>query len=90
LENPTRTIYKTKADVVKLIQRVSDDGAALIKQLGDAGLNKDFKYPYANRMQHGSSTLWSDLEHCGEHYGQLVVYYRANDMVPPESRPRPK
>src|SRR4249920_3677023 len=31
LENPTRTIYKTKADVVKLIQRVSDDGAALIK-----------------------------------------------------------
>jgi len=27
-----------------------------------------------------------DIEHSGEHYGQLVVYYRANNMVPPESR----
>ena len=90
LENPTRSVYKTKADVVKLIQRVSDDGAALIKQLGDDGLSKEYKYPYANRKQHASSSLWSDLEHCGEHYGQLVVYYRANSLVPPESRPQPK
>jgi uncharacterized damage-inducible protein DinB len=86
LENPTRSVYKTKADVVKLIQQVSDDGAALIKQLGDAGLNKDYKYPYGNRMQHAISSLYSDLEHCGEHYGQLVVYYRANNLVPPDSR----
>ena len=27
------------------------------------------------------------IEDSGEHYGQLVVYYRANNMVPPESRP---
>jgi hypothetical protein len=27
-------------------------------------------------------------EHSGEHYGQLVGYYRANNMVPPASRPR--
>jgi len=26
------------------------------------------------------------IEHSGEHYGQLVVYYRANGLVPPESR----
>jgi hypothetical protein len=26
------------------------------------------------------------IEHAGEHYGQLVVYYRNNGMVPPESR----
>jgi len=90
LENPTRGVYKTKADVVKLIQKVSDDGAALIKQLGDEGLSKEYKYPYANRMQHASSSLWSDLEHSAEHYGQLVVYYRANNLVPPESRPQPK
>ncbi|PYY18547.1 MAG: DinB family protein, partial [Acidobacteria bacterium] len=25
-------------------------------------------------------------EHSGEHYGQLVVYYRANSLVPPDSR----
>ena len=28
------------------------------------------------------------IEHSGEHYGQLVVYYRVAGMVPPESRPR--
>ena len=28
------------------------------------------------------------LEHAGEHYGQLVVYYRLNGLVPPESRPK--
>ena len=26
------------------------------------------------------------LEHCREPYGQLVVYYRANNPVPPDSR----
>jgi hypothetical protein len=40
---------------------------------------------------HFSKTLspWlSVIEHSGEHYGQLVVYYRLNGMVPPESRPK--
>jgi len=27
------------------------------------------------------------IEHSGEHYGQLVVYYRGAGKVPPESRP---
>jgi hypothetical protein len=26
------------------------------------------------------------MEHSAEHYGQLVVYYRANNLVPPDSR----
>jgi hypothetical protein len=35
--------------------------------------------------------LWAGLlEHAGEHYGQLVVYYRANGLVPPESRQQKK
>jgi hypothetical protein len=28
------------------------------------------------------------IEHGAEHCGQLVVYYRANGMVPPDSRPQ--
>jgi uncharacterized damage-inducible protein DinB len=88
-ENPSRSVYKTKADVEKLMQQASADGAAFIKKFGDAGLNRVFKYPFGNRMVHGSYILWGDLEHCGEHYGQLVVYYRANNLVPPESRPQP-
>lgn len=89
-ENPSRTVFKTKADVVKLIEQASADGAAVIKQLGDAGLNKEFKYPFGNMMAHASFFMWGDLEHCGEHFGQLVVYYRAKNLVPPESRPQPK
>ena len=27
------------------------------------------------------------IEHSGEHYGLLVVYNRANNLVPPDSRP---
>jgi len=26
------------------------------------------------------------VEHSGEHYGQLVAYYRANNLMPPDSR----
>ena len=35
-----------------------------------------------------SDMAWSLLEHSGEHYGQLVVYYRIAGLVPPESRPK--
>ena len=30
--------------------------------------------------------LLSFIEHNGEHYGQLVLYYRLNNLVPPASR----
>jgi hypothetical protein len=30
----------------------------------------------------------SVLQHSSEHYGLLVAYYRANGLVPPESRPK--
>jgi len=87
-ENPPRTTFKTKDDVVKLISQAVADGAALIKQRGDAGMRTVVKYPFGSRMVHASYVWYSCIEHSGEHYGQLVVYYRANDMVPPESRPR--
>src|SRR5262244_877782 len=38
--NPSRDVYKTKADVVKLMQQAVADGANVIRQQGDAGLNK--------------------------------------------------
>jgi hypothetical protein len=38
--NPSRDVFKTKADVVKLIEQAVADGAAVIKQQGDAGLDK--------------------------------------------------
>jgi uncharacterized damage-inducible protein DinB len=84
--NPSRDDYKTKADVVKLIQQAVADGAKLIQEQGDAGLDKAMKMPWGNRLVHNSYIWMSAIEHSAEHYGQLVVYYRANNLVPPDSR----
>jgi uncharacterized damage-inducible protein DinB len=84
-DNPTRDVFKTKADVVKFVQEAVADGARVIQQQGDAGLDNTSKF-FGNRMAHNSSIWTFAIEHSGEHYGQLVVYYRANNLVPPDSR----
>ena len=84
--NPSRDVYKTKAEVVKLIQQAVADGANLIQQQGDAGPDKTTKFPFGNRLVHNSYNWMFVIEDSGEHYGQLVVYYRANNLVPPNSR----
>jgi tetratricopeptide (TPR) repeat protein len=84
-DNPTRDIFKTKADVVKFVQEAVADGARVIQQQRDAGLDNTSKF-LGNRLAHNSSIWTFAIEHSGEHYGQLVVYYRANNLVPPDSR----
>ena len=84
-DNPSRDAFKTKAEVVKFVQEAVADGAQVIEQQGDAGLDKTSKF-FGNRLAH-NSYLWTfAIEHSAEHYGQLVVYYRANNLVPPDSR----
>ena len=84
-DNPSRDAFKTKADVVKFVQEAVADGAQVIRQQGDAGLDKTSKF-FGNRLAHNSAIWMFAIEHSAEHYGQLVVYYRANNMVPPDSR----
>jgi hypothetical protein len=84
-DNPSRDAFKTKADVVKFVQEAVADGAKVIQQQGDAGLDNTSKF-FGNRMAHNSTIWTAAIEHSGEHYGQLVVYYRANNLVPPDSR----
>jgi len=74
--DPPESDYKTKEDTIAFLKKSIDDGAAEIQKEGDAGV-----------LQHLSH--WIGLtEHMGEHYGQLVAYYRASNLVPPESRPK--
>src|SRR6202171_5825587 len=86
--NPPRDAYKTKADVVQLLEQAVADGAAVIKQQGDAGLDKTmpFGWETGKHVVHNSYIWITAIEHSTEHFGQLVVYYRANNLVPPESR----
>jgi pimeloyl-ACP methyl ester carboxylesterase len=84
-DNPTRDQFKTKADVVKFVQEAVADGAKVIQEQGDAGLDKTTKF-FGNRLAHNSYIWAAAIEHSAEHYGQLVVYYRANNLIPPDSR----
>ena len=84
-DNPSREVFKTKADVVKFLQEAVADGSQVIQQQGDAGLDNTSKF-FGNRLARNSYIWTFAIEHSGEHYGQLVVYYRANNLVPPDSR----
>jgi hypothetical protein len=86
MQGPSRSNYKTKAEVVQLIKDAVAAGASAIKVQGDAGLNKPVLSPFSADVVRTSTLWWTLIEETGEHYGQLVVYYRANNMVPPASR----
>ena len=66
--------YPRKADVVQVL-KASFDGvrSALDANVHDADSS-------------ALDTVTSFVEHNGEHYGQLVMYYRLRGMVPPASR----
>ena len=87
-EDPRRDQYKTKAEVVAFVKKSFADGAAAINSKGDAGMAGTAMDPGSHRQVGLSDLAYSLIEHSGEHYGQLVVYYRVAGLVPPESRPK--
>jgi uncharacterized damage-inducible protein DinB len=68
--------YKTKAEVVALLEKSITDSQATLKGLSDDSFAKAIE-PWI-----------SVTEHSAEHYGLLIAYYRANGLVPPSSRPK--
>jgi hypothetical protein len=68
--------YASKAAVIGLMEKSTADAEATLKSVPDASLSKSVE-PWL-----------SVIEHSAEHYGLLVTYYRANGLVPPESRPK--
>jgi uncharacterized damage-inducible protein DinB len=87
-EDPKRDQYKTKADVVAFVKKSFADGAAAIKAKGDKGMADLVTDPDSNQQVRVSDMAYGFIEHSGEHYGQLAVYYRVVGLVPPESRPK--
>jgi DinB family protein len=65
-DNPSRDAFKTKADVVKFVQEAVADGAQVIQQQGDAGLDNTSKF-FGNRLAHNSRIWMSAIEHSAEH-----------------------
>ena len=68
--------YANKAAIVALMEKSIMDATATMNSLPPESFTKNIE-------------PWLDvMEHSAEHYGLLVAYYRANGMVPPESRPK--
>ena len=84
--DPKRDQYKTKADIVAFVKKSFADGAAAIQSQGEKGMMKEFVY-FPHQKARVLDMAYGIIEHSGEHYGQLVVYYRLAGLVPPESRP---
>ncbi|HYV75141.1 MAG TPA: DinB family protein [Candidatus Binatia bacterium] len=87
-EDPPRDQFKSKAEVVAFVKKAFADGAAAIQKRGDKGMSELVVDPYSHRQTRIDDYAYGFIEHSGEHYGQLVVYYRVAGMVPPESRPK--
>ena len=86
-DDPKRDALKSKAEIVAFVKQCVKDGADEIKAKGDKGMNEvvDDGGPHLDRLY---DLAYGLIEHTGEHYGQMVVYYRNNGLVPPESRPK--
>ena len=86
-DDPKDDNLKSKTQIVAFMKKCVADGADEIKKKGDAGLKEAVNDggPHLDRLY---DLAYGLIEHSGEHYGQLVVYYRINGMVPPESRPK--
>jgi hypothetical protein len=67
--------YPNKAAAVALLEKSIADADATLTNLQAATFAKTVE-PWV-----------AVLEHSAEHYGLLVAYYRANGLIPPESRP---
>jgi hypothetical protein len=69
-------LYPTKAEIVAAMEKSLNDATEVLKNVPDDRFNETLN-PWL-----------SVIEHSAEHYGLLVAYYRANGLVPPESRPK--
>jgi hypothetical protein len=90
-DEPKRADFKNKAEIVAFAKKAIAEGTALLEK---ADFSKAIERPKPQGNQKPRPPInpyrfWSDFcEHAGEHYGQMVVYYRVNGLVPPDSRPK--
>jgi uncharacterized damage-inducible protein DinB len=80
--------FEGKDDLVRLLQASYQEGAELIEPFNDADMLEAVKNPYQDYTNSRTAYWMEAVEHTAEHYGNFVVYYRLNGIVPPASRPQ--
>ena len=88
MDDPKRDQFKTKAEMVAFVKKSFSEGAGAIEAKGDKGMSDLVVDPFSNQQTPISDFAYGFVEHSGEIYGQLTVYYRVAGLVPPESRPK--
>jgi len=81
----------SKAASMGALQRVGEYGSAVIKELGDQGLQARIDSPgpigwFMGPKVSRQRILYFLMTHSQDTYGQLVVYARLNGIIPPASR----
>jgi uncharacterized damage-inducible protein DinB len=86
---PRRSDFPSKAAIVAFVKQTYAEGERAIRALTGDQLQSTIRVGLRSRPTASLYGLWDTVvEHSGEHYGQLVMYYRLNNMTPPESRPQ--
>lgn len=80
--------FTGKDDYVRLLQRCYQEGAEVLQPENDHEMLEPVKNPYGDYSTSRYAYWMQAVENAAEHYGNLVVYYRLNGIVPPASRPQ--
>ena len=77
---------KTKADIMKFLNDSSAYAHKALNSITDANVLEPIKSPFVNNMTTRLALATSMISHPFDHYGQMVVYLRMNNIIPPASR----
>ena len=77
---------KTKADIMKFLNDSSAYAHKALNTITDANVLEPIKSPFGNNMTTRLALATSLISHPFDHYGQMVVYLRMNNIIPPASR----
>jgi uncharacterized damage-inducible protein DinB len=78
----------TKAEVVALLKETLQAGKENFVSLTDAQMLEPVKFPFGDRMVTRYGFWVGPIYQVANHYGQLVVYLRLNNIVPPATARR--
>jgi uncharacterized damage-inducible protein DinB len=77
---------KTKADIMKFLNDSSAYAHKALNSITDANVLEPIKSPFGSNMTTRLALATSMISHPFDHYGQMVVYLRMNNIIPPASR----
>ena len=78
---------KTRDEALSLLKDSFAKAHKAMDAITDANLNEPIDSPFGNKMTRLAMANLI-LFHNMDHYGQMAVYLRLNNVVPPASRPR--